>query len=507
METKTLLCLFIPVLLLFAFASSLNFQTKTQEKKPPSRQTEEIDPDDVIRINTTLVNSLVLVLGRNGKFVPTLGRDAFQILEDGIPQDIAYFAPVEKPFTVALLIDSSRSTSVALQDIQAAAISFVDKMRPNDRALVISFAGQIKVLAEVTSDHETLKRAIRSIRPAGNSRVYDAVSFALNERLGRGPDRTAVVLFSDGVDNDSRDATSESSLAKIGSTQALVFPVQFNTYKGLARNAPEGSGFSPKDYIRADTYLHKAASLSGVGVFPVQNISDLESAVAQVVDELHNEYSVGYYPRSPIQPNEQRRVEVRTKFPQLVVRSRMSYALDPTGTVTRFAPAEAISTEANEIGATPLIRDPTEARTSVNARWICKAPDAPTDFVVVKEGFDARCPNSTRPNDETNAWFIRRPEANETMCKGFMKWRKRELAGAPIPIGYIVTGATRSLSCSRSNDPGDDTNAWTIRKPFGPDRVCKGFPLPRGFVMVSEVVIPGCPERAGGFNGWTIRPK
>jgi VWFA-related protein len=501
MKSKTLLCLFVSALLVLAFASSNSSQTK------PKQTTEEVDPDDVIRINTTLVNSPVLVLGRNGKFVPTLGRDAFQILEDGVPQEIAYFARVEKPFTVALLIDSSGSTSVALQDIQAAAISFVDKMRTSDRALVISFAGQIKVLAEATTDHETLKRAIQTIRPAGNSRIYDAVSFVLDQELKHGPGRTAVVLFSDGVDNDSRDATFESSLAKIGSTQALVFPVQFNTDKGLSRNAPEGSGFSAKDYIRADTYLHQVAALSGVGVYPAENISDLERAVAQVVDELHNEYSVGYYPRNSIQPNEQRRVEVRTKFPQLVVRSRTSYAVDPTGAVTRLTRAEVGLTEANAIAATPLIRDQTEPKSGLNARWICKATDAPTDFVVVKEGFDGKCPKSTRANDETNAWFIKRPELNETMCKGFMKWHGRELAGAPIPTGYVVTSATTTLSCSKSSDPGDMTNAWTIRKPFGSDKVCKGFPIPRGFVTVREVVVPGCPERAGEFNGWAIRPR
>jgi Ca-activated chloride channel family protein len=502
MKTKTLVCLSVSVLLVVAFASSKNSQTKPQEKKPP---TEEVDPGDVIRITTTLVNSPVLVLGRSGKFVPTLKREDFQVLEDGVPQEIAYFAPVEKAVTVALLIDTSASASLSLRDIQDAAVSFVDKMRANDRALVISFSGQINVLSDVTSDREALKRAIRSVRPEGNSRVYDALSFVVTTKLKHAPDRTAVVLFSDGVDNDSREATFESSLDKIAGTQALVFPIQFNTYKGVTRAAPEGSGFNEKDYVHADDYLHRAASLSGLGVYPAENLSDLESAVAKIVDELHNEYSVGYYPRSPIQPNEQRRVEVRTRLPQLVVRSRTSYALTPTGTVTHLASPE--SSAPNPIGAKPRVRDSNDAPRALDARWICKAPDAPTDFVVEKEGFDAKCPKSTRPNDETNAWFIKRPENTEIMCKGFMKWRGRELAGAPLPTGYVVTAATTSPFCSKNNDPEDFTNAWIIRKPSGSDKVCKGFPLPRGFVMVSEVAIPGCPERPGRFNGWTIRQK
>ena len=501
MKPKTFACLFVSLLVLLVVASS-NSQTKAQQKKTSS---EEVDADDVIRINTTLVNSPVLVLGRNGKFVPTLNRSDFQILENGVPQDIAYFAAVEKPFTVALVIDASRSASMALHDIQSAAISFVDKMRPNDRALVVSFSTQIDVLTESTSDREKLKKAISSIRPQANSRVYDTLSLIVSRKVNKFSGRTAVVLFSDGVDNDSREATFESSLADISNTSALVFPVQFNTYKNPDRAAPVGSGFSERDYIRADDYLHQVAALSGLAVYPAENISDLETAVSKIVDELHNEYSVGYYPKTPIQANERRRIEVRTRFPQLVVRSRTSYALTPNGDVTRISRGEFI--EGNEFGARPRERDAKESQPTRDARWICKSTDAPMDFVVVKEGFDARCPKSTRPNDQTNAWFIKRPGLNETMCKGFMQWRGRELPGAPVPTGYVVIGMTKSSLCSSSNDPQDTTNAWIIRRPSGADKVCKGFPLPRGFVTVSEVSISGCPDKSGGLNGWLIRPR
>ena len=70
---------------------------------------QEVYPDDVIRVKTTLVNSPVLVIGRDGKFVPDLRREDFEVFENGVKQDIAYFAAVENPFTVAILIDTSRS--------------------------------------------------------------------------------------------------------------------------------------------------------------------------------------------------------------------------------------------------------------------------------------------------------------------------------------------------------------------------------------------------------------
>src|SRR5687767_5809831 len=124
MSKATLILLF--VLILFAAASA-----------------QEVEPGDVIRVKTTLVNSPVLVIGRDGKFVPNLRREDFEIYENGVKHDIAYFAPVENPFTVALVIDTSRSALFDLGDIQEAAIAFVDKMRPTDRALVISFSSDV----------------------------------------------------------------------------------------------------------------------------------------------------------------------------------------------------------------------------------------------------------------------------------------------------------------------------------------------------------------------------
>ena len=136
-----LFCITLALALVLSVSQSKQSQTKpakpTQDPAKPPTSGQEIDAGDVIRINTTLVSSPVLVIGRDGKFIPNLKREDFQVFENGEPQEIADFSPVEKPFTVALLIDTSRSTVLDLQDIQDAAISFVEKMRPNDRALVV----------------------------------------------------------------------------------------------------------------------------------------------------------------------------------------------------------------------------------------------------------------------------------------------------------------------------------------------------------------------------------
>ena len=155
-------------------------------------------------------------------------------------------------------------------------------------------------------------------------------------------------------------------------------------------------------------------------------------------------------------------------------------------------------------GSIPLPRA-NEAEPATDGRWLCKGPDAPTDFAVVKEGFVAHCPPSTRANDQTNAWFIKLHGPAETLCKGFMTVGDREVAAAPVPAGYVVTGETKSPVCAKSSNAAIAANAWEIRLPRQNEVVCKGFPLPRGFVVVDERSVPNCPTMRGRKNAWVIR--
>jgi len=471
---------------------------------------QEVDSDDVIRVKTTLVNSPVLVQGRDGKFVPNLRQQDFQVFENGVKQEIAYFAPVENPFTVALLIDTSRSTVFNLQDIQQAAIAFVEKLRPDDRVTVISFSDETNVVSEATSDRETLRRAIQSIRPGGGSRVYDAVEVVFSE-LKQINGRTALVLFSDGVDNDSRSATLESTLRTVELTDTLIYPVQFNTFNRSRAKAPsisiDGTGFSEQDYRRAGAYLSRLAEISNTGVYPASELSDLDRAIASIVDELHNEYSVGYYPRTPGKPGETRQVEVRVNHPQLTVRALTRYVVDRSGTVARAANPQRprISSTLEPGESLPVSRDDA-VKPAIEGRWICKTPDVPSNMAIVREGFVAHCPKSTRANDETNAWLIKKPAREEKICKAFLMWQGREVAAAPVPEGYVVIGEIKSPSCANSSKP-ENANAWEIRVPGPSETVCKGFPLPHGYVMIGERIVANCPTRATEKNAWLIRAQ
>jgi Ca-activated chloride channel family protein len=202
--------------------------TSTQNAGP-----EEVSEGDIVRVNTTLVSIPVSVMDRNGKYIPNLRKEDFRIWEDGVEQQVAYFASTEKPFTVALMIDTSGSTRERLQDIQDAAMAFVNQLRADDRVMVITFDDRIRVLTQATSDRSALRRAIEEVRPGSGTRLYDAVDQVINQYFRNLEGRKALVLFTDGVDTTSKHATYESTIAEAEELDALVYPIEFDTSQDM----------------------------------------------------------------------------------------------------------------------------------------------------------------------------------------------------------------------------------------------------------------------------------
>src|SRR5205814_2240896 len=160
---------------------------------------EEVGEGDVVRVNTTLVTVPVSVLDRQGRFVPNLRREDFTVFENGSEQSIAYFEPAEKPFTVALLLDTSPSTHFHLWEIKEAAIAFAKQLRPQDRVLIVSFNDEVLLLTEATNDVNLIETIIEENVNTGNStRLYDAVDLTVKELLNKIKGRKAIVLITAG---------------------------------------------------------------------------------------------------------------------------------------------------------------------------------------------------------------------------------------------------------------------------------------------------------------------
>jgi len=328
---------------------------------------EEVGEGDIVRVETNLVSVPVSVHDRQGRFVTGLNRQDFHIFENGTEQDIAYFEPTEKPFTVALLLDTSSSTRFHLWDIKEAAIEFARQLRPQDRVLVVTFNDEVLLLTEATNDQGVISSVINYNATTGSStRLYDAVDLVINERLNKINGRKAIVLFTDGVDTSSYLATSPSTIHDVEEMDALIYPIQYDTFDevnaqlrgsititsnnrtwpfpGTGRssstiyNLPSIGGSAPgltrTDYERAGRYLRALADKSGGQLYHADDSQQLAQAFSQIAEELRRQYSLGFYPKiHPLSSGERRQIKVRVNRPDMAVRSREEYvygSTDPT---------------------------------------------------------------------------------------------------------------------------------------------------------------------------------
>ncbi len=324
---------------------------------------EEVGEGDVVRVNTSLVTVPVSVLDRQGRFIANLQREDFRVFENDVEQSIAYFEPAEKPFTVALLLDTSPSTHFHLNEIKNAAIAFAKQLRPQDRVLIVSFNDEVLLLTEVTNDLHLIETVIEENVNTGNStRLYDAVDLTIKERLNKIKGRKAIVLFTDGVDTSSQQATYQSTLREAEELDALIYPIQYDTtdYLRAMQGAGSGSvtvtttrrglfgttttqqtynvplnsgnngiplpGSTKADYDRADQYLHSLADKTGGRLYQANDNAQLAQAFTRIAEELRRQYSLGYYPKTDnVESDGRRQIKVRVRQPNLAVKARDSY--------------------------------------------------------------------------------------------------------------------------------------------------------------------------------------
>lgn len=322
----------------------------------------ELGEGDVVRIDTNLVTVPVSVLDREGRFISDLRREQFKVFENGLEQKIAYFESADKPFTVALLLDTSGSTFFHLWEIKEAAINFAKQLRPQDRVLVVTFDRLVMLLTEATNDSSVVAEVVQRNAVTGfSTRLYDAVDLVIKTRLNKIQGRKAIVLFTDGVDTGSYQATYKSTIREIEELDALIYPIQYDTTdfvdaqtrtnttietttirsrvfpprssSRVTYGTPKasGPGTSVDDYKLADQYLHQLATKTGGRLYVANDRAQLSVAFSKIAEELRQQYSLGYYPQTTLQSGERREIGVRVDQPNVAVRARDSYVQRVTG--------------------------------------------------------------------------------------------------------------------------------------------------------------------------------
>jgi VWFA-related protein len=325
--------------------------------------------DEVVKIETNLVTMPVSVLDRDGRFISGLQQKDFQIFENDVQQKVEYFASVESPFTVVMLLDVSPSTQWQIEDIQNAAITFVNQLRPADKVEVIAFDERVHVLCPPTSNRAQLRSAIQETEIGDGTSLYEAVDNALNQQLRQIQGRKAVVLFTDGVDTTSRRASYDSTIQDVEESDGLFYTIRYDT-SGDMGNAglggitfpqgnmggmigiilggqfPQGGGTrrggggwgrgrggnsgGRSDYATGKRYLEALAEQSGGREFEAGTLQNLDAAFSGIAEELRRQYSIGYYPENVGQIGDRKQIRIRVMKPNVVVRAKNSYIVGQT---------------------------------------------------------------------------------------------------------------------------------------------------------------------------------
>jgi Ca-activated chloride channel homolog len=315
----------------------------------------EIDDSEVIKVDTRIVSVPVKVLDRSGRFIGGLTKENFKVFEDGIEQEVAYFSNEQQPFTVALVLDMSYSAKFKAEEIQAAALAFINQLRPNDKVMVISFDSDIYIQCEPTNDRKVLQAAIRRTKISYGTSLYDAMDLVINQKFKKIEGRKAIVLFSDGVDTSSTKSHNLANLSDALELDALIYPIEYDTFNEVQamKSKPviqqpkiiiQPGGKSPtqtaggvgimndkgttvEEYKKAGEYLNELANRTGGRLYKAATIANLSDAFSRIASELREYYSLGYYPKDEANAGKKHKVKVKVDREGVVVKARDSYVL------------------------------------------------------------------------------------------------------------------------------------------------------------------------------------
>ncbi|HLH05885.1 MAG TPA: VWA domain-containing protein [Terriglobales bacterium] len=234
------------------------------------------------------VNVVFTVSDKHGHFVKDLKENDFKVLDDNKPptQIVNFSSETNLPLRVGLLIDASNSIRDRFRFEQEAAIEFLNEIiRPrDDRAFVIGFDTTPEVTQDFTDDSGALARGVRALRPGGGTALYDAVYFACRDKLMKapqtGPTRRAIILLSDGEDNQSR-VTREEAIEMAQRAEVIIYTISTNV-----------SGVK----MRGDKVLERMAEATGGRAFFPFRIQDVSNAFSEIQDELRSQYMLAYKP-------------------------------------------------------------------------------------------------------------------------------------------------------------------------------------------------------------------
>jgi Ca-activated chloride channel homolog len=283
-----------------------------------------------VRVKVNLVNVSFSVRDSRGALVEDLTKDDFEVLEDAVPQKIAFFSrSSDVPLTLGLIVDASGSQDhFSKQHKHDLEVFLQDVLGPKDRAFMLCFGNHLRLVSDFTQSSAQILDGLNRYQHDGGhfpelgpkesrdlgTAFYDSIFYSVAEKLANENGRRALLIFSDGEDNSSsHDMMTAIETAQ--SANVILFPIRYTEKEHGELTARNKYGISVMDRLAKET---------GGTVFDAEVI-DPHTYFHQIGEELHSSYDLAYYPSNPIKDDSFRKIVIRPKKDGLKVRSKTGY--------------------------------------------------------------------------------------------------------------------------------------------------------------------------------------
>ncbi len=281
-----------------------------------SGQTAEPTPH--FNVDTTLVLIPATVTDPSNRFVLGLRKSDFHVFEDGVEQTITHFSGEDAPLSIGLLFDASGSMDDKLRTSRKAAMQFLQTMNPQDEVFLIQFGDHAELVGGFTHQIDEIQTKLAAVQPGGLTALLDAAEMALREMKKAVNTRKAILIVSDGGDNNSKYTSSQ--------IQSLVREADVQVYAMGVFEAPLFSGLS-KEEVTGPKLLAELAEQTGGRAFTASDPNDLPSVAARIGIELRNQYVLAYSPKNSAKDGKYRKVEVKVTQPPGIPNLKLHWRL------------------------------------------------------------------------------------------------------------------------------------------------------------------------------------
>jgi Ca-activated chloride channel homolog len=281
-----------------------------------------------VRLNATVLDS-------SGRTIQTLGKDAFHVFEDNVPQTIASFRHEDLPVSLGILIDSSGSMYDKRAAVDAASLDLVKLSNPQDEAFLVDFSWEAFLDQDFTNDIAKLQQGLSYIKSSGGTAIYDALVLSADylSKNARHP-KQVLLIVTDGEDNAS-SATLEEAIRRI---QDFDGPVVYCI--GLLF----GDDTTKTEARHARRVLETLAEQTGGAAYFPKSVKDVDAIAKEVANDIRTQYTISYHSTKPPELGGYRVVRVEAKeksYGKLTVRTRSGYYPRVTPAATQSTPAAA----------------------------------------------------------------------------------------------------------------------------------------------------------------------